>query len=172
MGLNECRECKNQVSEQARNCPKCGAPKPWQKDFKGTGIDWKSQATLLGYPLIHIAAGRDAKGRLRVAKGIIAIGQFGIGLITIAQFGVGILFGFGQFIFGFTAIAQFAGAIYFGLGQLATGHIAIGQLVLGNYGFGQTGYAKYLWSVKSKDPQAIGFFKLLWYNFQEFLGKS
>ncbi|KJU86460.1 hypothetical protein MBAV_001356, partial [Candidatus Magnetobacterium bavaricum] len=30
-------------------------------------------------------------------KGVIAIGQFGIGVVTIAQFGIGIVFAFGQF---------------------------------------------------------------------------
>ncbi|MEO0225464.1 MAG: zinc ribbon domain-containing protein, partial [candidate division WOR-3 bacterium] len=112
-----CRDCQQEVSSQARTCPHCGASYPANQDWSGSGFEWKSNATIYGYPLIHIAFGRDKEGKVRVARGIIAIGQFGIGLITFAQFGIGILFGFGQFVVGFVCIAQFAGGILFGLGQ-------------------------------------------------------
>ena len=105
MALEACRECQKEVSTQARTCPHCGAPVPTRSGWKGSGVDWKSSQTLFGYPLLHVAFGRDEHGRLRVAKGIIAIGQFAVGAITVAQFGVGLLFGFGQFIVGLTAIA-------------------------------------------------------------------
>ncbi|MFH1507926.1 MAG: hypothetical protein ABIG46_05840 [Candidatus Omnitrophota bacterium] len=106
---------------------------------------------------------RDKKtGRLLVAKGIIAIGQFAIGMVTIAQFGIGALFGFGQFIAGMYAVGQFVLGIYFGLGQFATGTIAIGQFVFGEYVYAQAGYGKYVWFIKSKDPQAIEYFRHLW----------
>jgi hypothetical protein len=131
-----------------------------KEKVKGPGFDWKSNVSFLGYPLIHIAFGKDAQGKLRVARGIIAIGQFAIGLITVAQFGVGILFGFGQFIIGFTAIAQVAIAGLFGIGQFATGYAAMGQIVIANYGLAQTGLAKFLWSPGRKDPEAYDFFNL------------
>ena len=96
----------------------------------GYGFEWKSARTCCGYPLVHVALGRDSLGRLRVAKGVIAIGQFAVGLITVAQFGVGVVFGFGQFILGFTALARFAFAALLGVGQIATGYAAVGQMVL------------------------------------------
>ena len=68
-------------------------------------------------------------GKLLVEKGIIAIGQFGIGFITIAQFGVGLLLGVGQAALG----------LHFGLGQFATGITAIGQLALGKWVLAQAG---------------------------------
>ena len=108
MALVACRECQHEVSDVARACPQCGAPFPGRRHWQGTGYDWKSRTTVCGYPLVHIAYGRDARGKLRVAKGVIAIGQFAIGLITIAQFGIGFLFGFGQFFLALTAIAQVA----------------------------------------------------------------
>lgn len=126
---------------------------PEEKE-KTSGFEWQSQATFHGWPLIHIAFGKDAHGKLRVAKGWIAIGQFAIGLITIAQFGIGILFGFGQFIIGLSAIAQFAFAAFLGIGQFATGYYAIGQIVLAYYGIAQTGFTTYLWSSHRKDPEA------------------
>jgi hypothetical protein len=169
MSLTACRECKKEISNQARSCPQCGAPYPARPEWKGWGFDWKSQTTLFGYPLINVAVGRDEKGNLRVAKGIIAIGQFGIGLITIAQFGVGLLFGIGQFVFGLTAVAQFAVGLIFALGQVAIGYIAIGQMAFGYYAFCQLGVAKYLWCRGRKDIEAVEFFRQLLQRAKTFL---
>lgn len=161
MALSTCRECGKEVSTEAKSCPHCGAPRPADQDWKGTGYEWKSAQTYFGYPLVHIAYGKDQHGKRRVARGIIAIGQFGVGLITVAQFGFGLVFGFGQFIIAPLALAQFAGAVLVGVGQFATGYIAIGQFVLAYYGLGQAGIAKYLWSPKRKDVQAVTFFRSL-----------
>jgi hypothetical protein len=171
MALVNCRECGHEVSPSALACPQCGALRPGDQQWRGTGVDWQSPQTLLGYPLIHVAFGRDARGRWRVAKGIIAIGQFAVGLITIAQFGIGLLFGFGQFIFGFTALAQIATSCYFGVGQVATGYTAVGQVVLAHYGLAQVGWATHLWSPGYRDPLAVQYFRHLldalksWNNF-------
>ena len=110
MALTTCRECGAEVSDQARTCLRCGAPQPANPAWSGTGFEWKSSRTYGGYPLVHIAFGKDSRGKLRVAKGVIAIGQFALGLVTVAQFGVGLLFGFGQFLIGGFVLAQFAGA--------------------------------------------------------------
>jgi hypothetical protein len=137
-----------------------------QKGFQmelpsGTGFEWKSQRTVYGWPLVHVAFGREASGKFRVAKGVIAIGQFGIGLFTIAQIGVGFLFGFGQVMVGLTAIAQVAVTVLFGFGQFASGVAAVGQVVLAYYGLGQVGLAAHLWSIGTKDPEAARFFTAL-----------
>ncbi len=161
MNLIPCRECKREVSLKAKFCPGCGAPYPAKKEWDGTGFEWKSTKTFYGYPLVHIAFGKNAEGKFRVAKGIIAIGQFAIGLITFAQFGIGVIFGFGQFIFGLSAISQFAFSILFGIGQFAIGYVAIGQCVIAYYGLAQIGWAKFIWSSSYKDPHAAAFFKLL-----------
>ncbi len=169
MPLTRCRECQEEISTEARYCPHCGAPFPARKKWRGSGFEWKSEQTFYGYPLIHIAFGRDAQNRIRVAKGVIAIGQFGVGLITIAQFGVGILFGFGQIIVGLTGLAQFAITGFFGIGQFATGYIAIGQFALGYYALAQAGFAKYLWSSVTRDPEAVEFFGQLLQRLKDFL---
>lgn len=115
--------------------------------------------------MVHIAIGRNKEtGRLLAAKGIIAIGQFGIGVITIAQFGIGLLFGLGQFVGGIFAIGQFALGGIFGLGQFATGITAIGQIAFGSYVRASMGFGKRVWSEKIKDPQAIGYFTNLWHS--------
>ena len=123
------------------------------------GFQWRTEAEILGWPLVHVAIGRDKQtGKLLVAKGVIAIGQFAIGIITIAQFGLGLIFAFGQFTGGWIAIGQVAVRFYFGLGQFATGATAIGQIAIGEYVLAQIGYGKYVWSTKLKDPEAVEHF--------------
>ncbi|MFW6126969.1 MAG: hypothetical protein ACOC6K_02025, partial [Thermodesulfobacteriota bacterium] len=111
------------------------------------------------YPLVHVAFGKDARGKWRVAKGVIAIGQFAVGLITVAQFGVGFLFGLGQFMVGYTALAQVALGFYLGVGQFATGYAAIGQVVVAHYGLAQAGWASHLWTPGHRDPEALAYFR-------------
>ena len=158
MALVACRECRREVSETARACPQCRAPFPGRPEWQGTGYEWKSQTTVWGYPLVHVAFGRNARGKLRVARGVIAIGQFAIGLITVAQFGIGLLFGCGQFFLALTALAQVAITPLIGIGQLATGYIAVGQLAVGYYALGQITYAVHAWSVNQRDAVALEFF--------------
>ncbi len=166
-GMTRCPDCGKELSNRAPTCPHCGAPGPGTALFQRMvkpdwGFEWKSSITVFGWPLVHIAFGRK-EGKLRVAKGIIAIGQFAIGLFTLAQFGIGILFGFGQFIMAPTAIAQFAISIFFGLGQFATGYVAIGQLTLGYYALAQMALAPFAWTPDRKDPEAIAFFTHLFH---------
>lgn len=105
--MKPCRECGHQVSEQAIHCPGCGAPYPARAKWDGYGFEYKTQATFLGWPLLHISF-KFRPNRMPVpAKGIIAIGQFAAGVVTIAQFGIG-FFGLGQFIIGGYVLSQFA----------------------------------------------------------------
>ncbi len=163
MALTTCRECAAEVSDQAGACPRCGAPQPANRAWSGTGYEWKSSRTCWGLPLVHIAFGRDDRGKRRVAKGVIAIGRFAVGLVTVAQFGVGLVFGLGQFMVGGAVLAQFAGG-YVALGQFAAGYAALGQFVLGYYGLGQIGLAQFLWSMTRKDGEAVRFF-LSWWDY-------
>lgn len=127
--MQPCRECEHQVSEQALACPQCGAPHPGQAEWNGYGFEYKSAATLLGYPLVHISFKYRANRTPVPAKGVIAIGQFACGVVTISQFGIG-LFSVSQFTIAGWALAQFAIAYslvaQFGV-YIEEGH---GQLVL------------------------------------------
>lgn len=140
MALINCDECGAEVSDKAGSCPKCGYPMreaPCMPFWSRTGIwgyEWKSETMILGWPLVHIAFGWNMNtGRLLVARGIIAIGQFAIGLFTVAQFGIGLLIGVGQFIGGTFVVGQFAFGLLFALGQFAVGYHAIGQFAVGRY---------------------------------------
>ena len=160
--LSNCPDCGKQVSTRAVTCPHCGAPLKSQTIFRKPdwGFEWKSRAHFLGWPLIHVAVGRK-NGKLRVAKGIIAIGQFAVGLITVAQFGVGVLFSFGQFMIGLTGIAQFMLSAFFGVGQFASGYVAIGQFAFGYYVLAQMGFGVHAWTTMGKSPEAAEFFRQL-----------
>ena len=53
--MKACRDCRHTVSEQALACPNCGAPYPAQKQWDGWGFEYKSRATFLGLPLVHVS---------------------------------------------------------------------------------------------------------------------
>jgi hypothetical protein len=133
--MKPCRECGREISEQAPLCPQCGAPFPARAQWDGHGFEYKSPITVLGWPLLHVSF-KYRLGRGPVpARGIIAIGQFGIGVVTIAQFGVGVV-GVGQFMVAGFALAQFAAAynciaqigvyLHYGYGQLV---VSVGELL-------------------------------------------
>ena len=115
------------VSPDAYLCPRCGAPRPANPKWDGWGFEYKSESTLFGLPLLHVSF-KYRNFRPVVAKGIIAIGQFGAGIVNISQFGIGV-FSLGQFTVAGYALAQFAVA-YRAIAQIALvvdqGH---GQLV-------------------------------------------
>jgi zinc ribbon protein len=105
--MKPCRECGQNLSEQAIACPNCGAPYPTKEKWDGFGFEYKSEATLLGLPILHVSFKYHPNRRPVPAKGVIAIGQFACGAVTIAQFGVGV-FSVSQFTIAGFALAQFA----------------------------------------------------------------
>ena len=105
--MKRCRECQHDVSEQAIACPNCGTPYPAKEKWDGWGFEYKSKTTIMGLPLLHISFKYRPNKMPVPAKGIISIGQFGIGIINISQFGVGII-SISQFTIAFYALAQFA----------------------------------------------------------------
>ncbi len=105
--MKPCRECSHEVSEQSFSCPQCGAPYPARDKWDGWGYEYKSAMKIFGLPLLHVSFKYRPNRVPVVARGIIAIGQFGCGVITIAQFGIGI-FSLCQFTIAAFAVAQFA----------------------------------------------------------------
>jgi hypothetical protein len=82
--MKPCRECGHEVSEQALICPNCGAPQPARDKWDGWGFEYKSEATLFGWPLLHISLKYRPNRKPVPAIGIIAIGQFGVGIINLS----------------------------------------------------------------------------------------
>lgn len=133
--MRPCRECRGEVSEQAFACPHCGAPFPAKDKWDGWGYEYKSGATLFGLPLLHVSFKYRPNRVPVVARGIVAVGQFGCGAITIAQFGVGLV-SISQFALAGYALAQFGAAwslvaqigiyVHYGRGQLVR---SVAQLI-------------------------------------------
>ena len=125
--MKPCRECQHEVSEQAAACPSCGAPFPAREKWDGWGFEYRSEATILGWPVLHISF-KFRPNRVPVpARGIFAIGQFACGVFTLSQFGVGVVsvsqftvagYALAQFAFAYSLIAQFGIYIQEGHGQL------------------------------------------------------
>ena len=53
--MKPCRECRHEISEQAMACPHCGAPFPAREEWDGWGFEYKSRATIMGLPWIHVS---------------------------------------------------------------------------------------------------------------------
>lgn len=137
-----CPECHESISDKAVTCPHCGYPlkpsegPPSGLGYAGTyGYEYKSSLTIFGMPLVHIVYGPSIGGRLKPAKGFIAIGNIAIGVIAIGGFSLGILsiagIGLGLICFGGMAFGLLGAA-----GGMAVGYIAVGGIAVGVYAIG------------------------------------
>jgi hypothetical protein len=132
------------------------------------GFHWKTRIGLFGLPLICVSFGRDERGKRRIAKGFIAIGNYAVGGLAVGQFAAGI-FSIGQFALGIAALGQLAIAGLAGFGQFSLGMFAVGQFVAGIYAKGQIGWAEYLWSPGRTDMEAVAMFETIdWLVHQDF----
>jgi hypothetical protein len=124
-----CRSCQHPVALDALACPNCGAPYPAKPRWDGYGFEYKSQATFLGWPLVHVSFKYRPNRVPVVARGVIAIGQFACGGFTLSQFGVGLV-SVSQFTIAGWALAQFALA-YRLIAQIGIYlHDGVGQMVI------------------------------------------
>lgn len=152
--------------------------KQWMRAADG---EFRSARMLWGWPVLHIAFGRDpATGRPRVARGIIAIGERAVGGLAIGGLARGIV-AFGGLALGLVSVGGLSvGALAFGglaaglvsfgglslglllalggigIGWNAGGGLAIGQTVAGGLGLGTT-----VWDSRMQHPDARWLLNLL-----------
>jgi serine/threonine protein kinase len=132
------------------------------------GYEYRSRRTLWGLPLVHIATGMDpVTGRMRVARGVIAIGNVAVGVVALGgATAVGFLALGGGVALG---LMSFAGGLGLGLlaigggaavgavalaGGIAVGGLALGGGAVGYYAFGGGAWGAHPYSSSFQDPQA------------------
>jgi hypothetical protein len=148
----------------------------------GKPIRFRSEATLFGVPVIHVALGpRPEHGETKgVARGIIAVGDIAVGGIAVGGFAAGIV-SVGGFSLGVSSIGGMAVGVLTGLGGAGVGGFAVGGGAIGGIatgggalgivaqGGGAIGvYARgggvagvYEISPRKSDPEAVQIFQTL-----------
>ncbi|MBI2299608.1 MAG: hypothetical protein HYU66_11820 [Armatimonadetes bacterium] len=109
------------------------------------GEDRRSSTEILGWPLWHIATGRDPlTGKARWARGWYARGQCAEGLVAVGQLSHG-WFAIGQCAWGLVALGQAAFGVISGVGQLALGALyGLGQLAVGLVSAGMAAFGLFV----------------------------
>jgi hypothetical protein len=125
------------------------------------GFEYRSSATIGGWPLVHICTGIDmVTMRPRVAKGIIAIGNMALGGIAIGGIAVGLVTLGGLSLgIGF-ALGGAAIGLGLSIGGVAVGSVAVGGAALGlTYALGGAAFAPAIVDGRECDEAARQFFR-------------
>jgi hypothetical protein len=98
----------------------------------GYGYEYKSATTIGGWPLVHVCAGIDpVTMRLRVAKGVVAIGNISVGFLAIGGLACGLVTLGGASLGLLAAVGGAALGLGVSVGGFAVGSIAIGGAAVG-----------------------------------------
>jgi Protein kinase domain len=130
--------------------------------------EYRSKATLFGWPLVHVATGVDpTTGRRRSAKGIIAVGTAPRGVIAFGDVAVGVIacgiFGYGVISLsvvavGIVACGSVAAGLLMAMGGMAIAPVAMGGAAFGWYANGAIAWGKHAIGPNVYDPLAEAFF--------------
>lgn len=157
MPLIKCSDCNNDISDKAIVCPHCGAA--------GQGFFWaleyRSKKMLFGLPLVHIVLGpffNPVTGRMRIAKGIIAIGGIAVGGLAIGGVAFGII-AFGGLAVGLASFGGAALGIMLAAGGLAVGFFALGGVAIGYYAIGGVALGVHALGGDVSNTQLVEFLK-------------
>ncbi len=100
----------------------------------GESGEWVSKQRLFGLPLIHIATGYDPlTGRVRIAKGVIAIGAIAVGGVAAGGISIGAI-AIGGIAAGITSLGGIALALWMAFGAVTVGLDPQGIVAIGPEG--------------------------------------
>jgi hypothetical protein len=148
---SNCGYALKDLSESAR-CPECGKPlveilvraASASGSMRSRSIRIKSEITVLGWPLYHIALGpRPEYGEFRgVARGVFAVGDVAIGGIAFGGMACGGV-AFGGMALGLCSFGGMAIGLLSAIGGAAIGGVAVGGAAAGGLatGGGALGFA-------------------------------
>ncbi len=129
--------------------------------------EFRSDASFLGWPLVHIVSQAHRQGRKKTARGWIAIGPKAIGGIAIGGSAGGVI-AFGGFTFALVSLGGFSvgllawgglAAGVFALGGASAGYAAVGGVSAGYYACGGVASGVNVISGQRKDPEALAYFQ-------------
>ena len=157
MALIKCPECNNDISDNAVICPHCGSA----GDRFLWGYEYRSERMIFGLPLVHIVLGpafNPATRKIRIAKGIIAIGGIAYGVLAMGGIAFGVI-SLGGLAIGLAALGGCALGVILALGGLAVGFIALGGMAIGYYAIGGGAWGVHALGGNARDQQLLEFFK-------------
>ncbi|MEM7229611.1 MAG: hypothetical protein AAF432_12440 [Planctomycetota bacterium] len=188
LGEPRCGICGHSLQgcvDSAR-CPECGRPiiEVLVRGQGKWGRRYKSNATLMGLPIIHVALGATATERIGRARGIIAIGDDAMGWIAIGGRTRGIVaiggMSMGCFSLGGMSLGAItscggvsiggmsSGGLSLGVlsqGGVAAGWVAGGGMAIGQYASGGGTIGKHILGRGVNDPAAVAMFDSLSFFF-------
>jgi hypothetical protein len=153
-----CAVCQKAVCHQCvgRSTPRLVCRTCLDRQYVA-GFEYRSSATVAGWPLIHICLGLDlATMRPRVAKGVLAIGNIAVGSIAIAGLAFGLVTVGGVSLGLLAAFGGLAVGAGLSIGGVAIGSVAIGGAAIGfAYALGGAAFAPAVIDGRRCDPAMV-----------------
>lgn len=117
--------------------------RPKYENYKKNYYEFISKTKIGNIPLVHINIGYGLRN-IRVAKGVLAIGNIAKGVFSFGGIAIG-LFAFGGLALGLISLGALALALLLSIGGISIGSLTIGGIAIGIFAIG--GFALGIYSI-------------------------